>query len=158
MLDASQEGAVYAFSRHPSQQQPYSLIGLLAVQLIVGYEWLMSGVTKIVRGDFPSGLAGELREKSEGMSGWYKSFLASSSPISIRYPNALVFDGTVIPLAMAWMMSGHGHGGHHHADNGHEPHAANSSLTDLHRQRNELDRLIDEREQAEREPTAEPKR
>ena len=62
------------------------LIGLLAVQLIVGYEWLMSGVTKIVRGDFPSGLAGELREKSEGMSGWYKSFL----------------DGTVIPNASAF--------------------------------------------------------
>jgi thiosulfate dehydrogenase (quinone) large subunit len=62
------------------------LIGLLAVQLIVGYEWLMSGVTKIVRGDFPSGLPGELREKSEGMSGWYKSFL----------------DGTVIPNASAF--------------------------------------------------------
>jgi hypothetical protein len=63
------------------------------------------------------------------------------------------------PLAMAWMMrGGHGHGGHDHAANGYEPDAANSSLTDLHRQRNELDRLIDEREQAEREPTAEPKR
>ena len=63
------------------------------------------------------------------------------------------------PLAMAWMMrGGHGHGGNNHAANGQEPHAANSSLTDLYRQRNELDRLIDEREQAEREPTAEPKR
>jgi hypothetical protein len=51
--------------------------------VLVGYEWLMSGVTKMVRGDFPSGLADELREKSEGLSGWYKSFL----------------DGTVIPNA-----------------------------------------------------------
>ena len=58
------------------------------------------------------------------------------------------------PLAMAWMMrSGHGHGGHDHAGP-----PADASLTELHRQRNELDRLIDEREQAEREPTAEPKR
>jgi thiosulfate dehydrogenase [quinone] large subunit len=62
------------------------LIGLLLVQLLVGYEWLMSGVTKIVRGDFPSGLAGELRDKSQGAAGWYKSFL----------------DGTVIPHASAF--------------------------------------------------------
>ncbi len=59
------------------------LIGLLMVQLLVGYEWLMSGLTKIVRGDFPSGLTDELREKSAGVSGLYKSFL----------------DGTVIPHA-----------------------------------------------------------
>ena len=59
------------------------LIGLLAVQLLVGYEWLMSGLTKIVRGGFPSGLADELRDKSQGAAGWYKSFL----------------DGSVIPHA-----------------------------------------------------------
>jgi uncharacterized membrane protein YphA (DoxX/SURF4 family) len=59
------------------------LIGLLLVQMLVGYEWLVSGVTKIVRGSFPEGLADELREKSEGAPGWYKSFL----------------DGTVIPHA-----------------------------------------------------------
>jgi len=59
------------------------LVGLLLVQLLVGYEWLMSGLTKIVRGGFPSGLAAELREKSDGASGWYKSFL----------------DGSVIPHA-----------------------------------------------------------
>ncbi len=59
------------------------LVGLLLVQLIVGYEWLMSGVTKIVRGGFPAGLASELKDKSEGASSWYKSFL----------------DGTVIPHA-----------------------------------------------------------
>jgi hypothetical protein len=59
------------------------LIGLLLVQLLVGYEWVMSGLTKIVRGGFPGGLAAELREKSVGASGWYKSFL----------------DGAVIPHA-----------------------------------------------------------
>jgi thiosulfate dehydrogenase [quinone] large subunit len=62
------------------------LIGLLVVQLLVGYEWLMSGLTKIVRGGFPSGLAEELRDKSHGAAGWYKSFL----------------DGTVIPHASAF--------------------------------------------------------
>lgn len=55
------------------------------------------------------------------------------------------------PLAMAWMMrGGHGHGGHDYSS--HEP--THASLTELHRRRNELDRLIDEREHAKREPTA----
>lgn len=53
------------------------LIGLVLIQLAVGYEWAMSGLTKIVRGGFPSGLAGELRDKSVGAAGWYKSFLDS---------------------------------------------------------------------------------
>jgi len=28
-------------------------LGLLAVQIVIGYEWFMSGLTKIVRGGFP---------------------------------------------------------------------------------------------------------
>lgn len=32
------------------------LLGLLAVEAILGYEWLMSGLTKLVRGGFPGGL------------------------------------------------------------------------------------------------------
>ena len=63
-----------------------ALKGLLVVGLFIGYEWFMSGLTKIVRGGFPSGLADELREKSEGTVSWYKSFL----------------DGTVIPNASAF--------------------------------------------------------
>jgi hypothetical protein len=58
-----------------------ALKGLLLIGAFVGYEWFMSGLAKIVRGGFPSGLGDELREKSEGTVGWYKSFL----------------DGTVIP-------------------------------------------------------------
>ncbi len=60
--------------------------GLLVVQLIVGYEWLASGLSKLIRGDFPGGLAGDLHEKSKGAAGWYQSFL----------------DGTVIPHAHAF--------------------------------------------------------
>jgi hypothetical protein len=74
---------VYSFTRHLSDRHPHPLIGLLVVQLLVGYEWLMSGLTKIVRGGFPSGLSDELRDKSQGTAGWYKGFL----------------DGTVIPHA-----------------------------------------------------------
>ena len=62
------------------------LAGLLLVQLVIGYEWLASGLTKLVRGNFPGGLADELRERSEGAAGWYRSFL----------------DGTVIPNAHAF--------------------------------------------------------
>jgi len=62
------------------------LVGLLVVQLVIGYEWAMSGLTKIVRGGFPAGLADELREKSEGAAGWYSSFL----------------DSVVIPNGQGW--------------------------------------------------------
>lgn len=62
------------------------LIGFLAIQIVIGYEWFMSGVTKIFRGGFPAGLADELREKSEGAASWYRSFL----------------DGAVIPNGVAW--------------------------------------------------------
>jgi uncharacterized membrane protein YphA (DoxX/SURF4 family) len=51
------------------------LLGLLAVQAAIGYEWVMSGFTKIARGGFPAGLADELREKSEGAPGWYRTVI-----------------------------------------------------------------------------------
>lgn len=62
------------------------LTALLLVQLFVGYEWFMSGLTKVYRGGFPSGLAKELTEKSQGAPGWYRSFL----------------DGSIIPNASAF--------------------------------------------------------
>lgn len=67
-------------------QNRIPLIGLLVVQLAVGYEWAMSGLTKVVRGGFPSGLADELRDKSAGAASWYRSVLDS-----IVIPNASVW-------------------------------------------------------------------
>ncbi len=64
-------------------QAALALKALLVVQILIGYEWFMSGLTKVVDGGFPSGLGDELRETSEGVGGWYESFL----------------DGTVIPNA-----------------------------------------------------------
>ena len=52
-------------------------VGFLVVEMIIGYEWLISGLVKIVRGDFPSGLAGELLEKSADMAPWYGNFVRS---------------------------------------------------------------------------------
>ena len=67
------------------------LLGLLAIQLLIGYEWLMSGFTKVVRGGFPSGLADELTEKSEGAASWYVSFLDS-----VVIPNGSTFGVLII--------------------------------------------------------------
>ena len=63
----------------------YALVGLLMVQLIVGYEWFNSGLTKIIRGGFSSGLASDLTDRAKGAPSWYRSFL----------------DGSIIPNATA---------------------------------------------------------
>lgn len=63
-----------------------ALAGLLLVQFVIGYEWLASGLTKVVHGDFPGGLARALAERAPGTSGWYRSFL----------------DGAVVPHAAAF--------------------------------------------------------
>ena len=68
----------------PSRRE--ALAGLFLVQLVLGYEWFASGLSKLIRGDFPGGLADELRDKSEGAAGWYRSFL----------------DGAVIPHSHAF--------------------------------------------------------
>jgi thiosulfate dehydrogenase (quinone) large subunit len=59
------------------------LVTLLVMQIIIGYEWLTSGITKVASGDFVSGLGADLKEESGDAAHWYKSFL----------------DGTVIPHA-----------------------------------------------------------
>ena len=52
-----------------------SLVGLLFVQIFIGFEWFISGLTKIVRGGFPAGLSDELTDKSQGAPGWYATLL-----------------------------------------------------------------------------------
>lgn len=67
-------------------------IGLLIVQVIVGYEWLLSGLTKLVRGGFPQGLGDELAEESQDAFGWYRSLLEA-----VVIPNGTAF-GYLIEL------------------------------------------------------------
>ena len=55
-----------------------ALVTLLAIQIIIGYEWLASGITKVASGTFVSGLAADLRENSQNAPHWYRSFLNSS--------------------------------------------------------------------------------
>ena len=63
-----------------------AVVALLLIQVCIGYEWLVSGLTKIVHGDFPAGLAAELQDMSKASPAWYRGFL----------------DGTVIPHALAF--------------------------------------------------------
>jgi uncharacterized membrane protein YphA (DoxX/SURF4 family) len=53
-------------------------VALLLVQLVVGYEWLVSGAAKIVNGDFPGGLAGALAELAQTSPAWYAGFLTGT--------------------------------------------------------------------------------
>lgn len=63
-----------------------AVVALLLVQVCIGYEWLVSGLTKIVHGDFPAGLAAELEDMSKAAPSWYRGFL----------------DGAVVPHAVAF--------------------------------------------------------
>lgn len=68
------------------------MIGLLIVQIIIGYEWLLSGIAKFAQGDFVSGLADNLTEAASA-GGWYAGFLNG-----FVIPNATVF-GYIIETA-----------------------------------------------------------
>ena len=62
------------------------LVTLLVVQIIIGYEWLISGLSKVGSGDFVSGLAANLRSSDGSAPGFYQDFLDHSV-----IPNARTF-------------------------------------------------------------------
>src|SRR5215472_1404296 len=66
------------FSSVSSAVSRLPLVAVLLVQAVVGYEWLNSALTKIVRGGFASGLADQLARNSDGAPGWYRSVLGSA--------------------------------------------------------------------------------
>ena len=85
--------------------------GLLLVQIVIGYEWLLSGLAKVVHGDFPGGLARELADRAPSAPGLYRSFLGA-----VVLPNADVFGylievaelltGVVlVAAALAWLVA-----------------------------------------------------
>jgi hypothetical protein len=69
-----------------------ALVTLLVVQILVGYEWLASGITKVASGNFASGLAADLKDESQGAAHWYRTFLHDSI-----IPNAHTF-GVLIEI------------------------------------------------------------
>lgn len=69
-----------------SRERPsHVMTGFLLVQLIIGYEWLISGVVKFVRGGFPAGLSEELSKKVPEMAAWYGRFITN-----VVIPNGVV--------------------------------------------------------------------
>lgn len=72
------------------------LVGLLAVQIFLGYEWLMSGLSKVLAGDFASGLAGTLSDQAKDLTGPYKAFLDN-----VVIPNGQLFGYLVMAGELA---------------------------------------------------------
>jgi hypothetical protein len=67
--------------------------GFLLLQVIIGYEWFASGLTKLAHGDFPAGLSADLHERAKEAAPWYRHFLNS-----VVMPHASSF-GYAIELA-----------------------------------------------------------
>ena len=65
--------------------------GLLAVQLVLGYEWLMSGLSKLLKGGFAYALKDDLVFRSTTAPGWYRSIL-----MTLVIPNARFFGAVVV--------------------------------------------------------------
>ena len=69
-----------------------TVVALLAIEALVGYEWLVSGLTKIVRDDFPSGLHADLVNRIKAAPGWYASFAKGAVlPHSVVFGYAIEF-------------------------------------------------------------------
>lgn len=66
------------------------IVGFLALQFVLGYEWLMSGLSKLLAGDFAGGLAGTLADMTKDQTGLYKSFIDG-----VVIPNGQLF-GTLV--------------------------------------------------------------
>lgn len=68
-----------------------ALLGLLAVQFFLGYEWLVSGLSKLLRGGFVYALQEDLVFRSRSVPSWYKAFLDG-----LIIPNAQVVAAIVV--------------------------------------------------------------
>ncbi|MHB1567939.1 MAG: hypothetical protein ACYC0H_01930 [Solirubrobacteraceae bacterium] len=73
-----------------------ALVTLLAVQIVIGYEWLASGITKIASGTFVSGLAADLKDSSGSAPHFYRSFLNETIIPNARVVAVLIEVGEII--------------------------------------------------------------
>ena len=63
--------AAESLREHPA----LGITAFLMVEVVIGYEWLISGLNKFVQGDFAGGLGRELGEKLGSAPAWYGAFL-----------------------------------------------------------------------------------
>lgn len=80
----------------PQRSGAASIAALLLIELMVGYEWLASGLAKVAHGDFPGGLRVELREMAVGAPHWYGTFLSSAVE-----PHAALFGYAIESVELA---------------------------------------------------------
>lgn len=96
--------------RTPNGSAGPALIALLAVQIIIGYEWLTSGITKAASGDFVSGLGGDLTDNSRDAAHWYRSFLDNAIIPNARTFAVLIEVGEIVvglafvAAAVVWLV------------------------------------------------------
>ena len=76
----------------PRDEGRAALLGLLAVQLFLGYEWLMSGLSKLLKPGFINALREDLVFRSRAATAWYRALLDG-----IAIPNSEIV-GTVIVI------------------------------------------------------------
>ncbi len=76
---------------HATEDARPLVAGFLALQFFLGYEWLMSGLSKAAAGDFAGGLAGTLQDMTRDQGGWYKAFIDS-----VVVPNGQLFGALVM--------------------------------------------------------------
>ena len=72
------------------------IAGFLALQFFLGYEWFMSGLSKVLAGDFAGGLAGTLSDMTKDQAGPYKSFIDV-----VVIPNGQLFGNLVMAGELA---------------------------------------------------------
>jgi hypothetical protein len=81
----------------------------LVVQIITGYEWLVSGITKVTSGTFVSGLADNLRSTADSAPGFYRSLIHSTLIPNARTLAVLIEIGELavglvfIAAAIVWL-------------------------------------------------------
>lgn len=89
-----------------------AIVALLLVQICLGYEWLVSGLTKIVHGDFPSGLSDELADLGKQSPGWYRGLLTNAIEPHAQVVGygieiaELVLGVVLIAAAVVWLARG----------------------------------------------------
>ena len=85
------------------------LVTLLVVQIILGYEWLVSGTTKVASGTFVSGLADNLRSNADSAPGFYRSLIHSTLIPNARTLAVLIEIGELavglvfVAAAIVWL-------------------------------------------------------
>ena len=89
-----------------------AIVALLLVQICLGYEWFVSGLTKIVHGDFPAGRSGELADLGKQSPSWYRGLLTNAIEPHAQVVGygieigELLLGVTLLAAAIVWLARG----------------------------------------------------